>query len=570
MKKIAPVSLSVALAFCALPSVALADSEIELGIGGDASESIAAYSEDGASASGIFNSKRKYGTWSFSDGTLTVSGFLQKFDGRGNIPNEITSATKRLVFSDDVDTNSISYNVFKPVLDTVEEIVLPSTVTELPALGSAPNLSKLSFPNGCGIVKLSPQAFKGNQSFRTLDLSEMGITEIEDKSVFAQSNIEEIVFPKTLTTLGDYAFVQMGELRSMDIPDTVTSIGNRAFQLCWKLEHVSIPSSVTSLGGSLFDTSDKNVAAEVLVYGANDLSEGLAASKKINPSCTIKLQQLFDGNYDGAESIDAQWVEFDSCLGSADDAPSPTRDGYTFTGWYSDAECATPYDFTAPMEHGVVAYAGWKQIVSVDVNYGNGSENGTITADENGMIAKPDADPIRAGYKFAGWFSDETCTAEFDFTQPVADGACLYAGWVPVKASVSNVDGTKTELQVKADGTIAEPMAPARDGYVFKGWYSDPYCTQAFDFGKPLYDDVTLYSKWEAKASEPTTPGGSTNAGDTGSGSNAQQAGSTNNAGVQTLAQTGDAAAGAVPAVAFASAMAAAVVAFARKRIARR
>jgi len=26
----------------------------------------------------------------------------------------------------------------------------------------------------------------------------------------------------------------------------------------------------------------------------------------------------------------------------------PTREGYTFGGWYADSECTTPYDFTAP------------------------------------------------------------------------------------------------------------------------------------------------------------------------------------------------------------------------------
>ena len=28
--------------------------------------------------------------------------------------------------------------------------------------------------------------------------------------------------------------------------------------------------------------------------------------------------------------------------------PNPTREGYTFDGWYADSECTIEYDFTTP------------------------------------------------------------------------------------------------------------------------------------------------------------------------------------------------------------------------------
>ncbi len=46
---------------------------------------------------------------------------------------------------------------------------------------------------------------------------------------------------------------------------------------------------------------------------------------------------------------------------------NPTADGYTFTGWYREAECTTPWNFeTDIVEADMVLYAGWKQNASED------------------------------------------------------------------------------------------------------------------------------------------------------------------------------------------------------------
>ncbi len=52
-------------------------------------------------------------------------------------------------------------------------------------------------------------------------------------------------------------------------------------------------------------------------------------------------------------------------------APAPTRQGYTFTGWYKDAECTIPAEKTiASIDSDVTVYAGWeKKEVSYTVLY---------------------------------------------------------------------------------------------------------------------------------------------------------------------------------------------------------
>ncbi len=622
MKKIGAVALSAMLCASMAP-VAWADEiNIDDSWGG---ETVAFDAKDALPnvENGMDNGGKA--TWSFIDGTLTLDGqwpaSTSKFKKSTVLPY-CDKATK-IVVGENFYSAGFAKIVSK--CSNAKEIVFPATITTLPELVHLINLEKISFPDGCNITSIDPAAFCGYwdqdlkrsfaPKFDIIDMSEMSVVEIP-YAAFRYANASKIILPSCLENINATAFIDMPNLEEIEIPSSVKKLGTghdtgdfkQLFAGSTSLKTIVMYDTIETVEGPLFDTrrgSEYTTPTTIKIMGTNKLSDSLYQalfevpsdpSKTPNP-VTVEFQQVFNVNPDRIEAIadnvqpvGTQWVEMgtglDAAGAEASNAPVLSCDGYTFTGWYSDAECTTSYDFTAPMEHGAVAYAGWKQIVSVDVNYGNGSENGTITADENDMIAKPDTDPVRAGYKFTGWFSDEACTTEFDFTKPVVDGACLYAGWTPVKAIVSNVDGTKTDLQVKSDGTIAEPMAPTRDGYVFKGWYSDPYCTRAFDFEQPLYDDVTLYSKWEAKASEPTPTGGTTDTGNTGSGGNAkqpaaqpngsqngngiQQTNSASNAGAQTLAQTGDAATGAVPAVAFVSAMAAAVVAFARKRIARR
>lgn len=62
----------------------------------------------------------------------------------------------------------------------------------------------------------------------------------------------------------------------------------------------------------------------------------------------------------------------DACYSKTPDSysPAPTRQGYTFAGWYADEECATPAETTAVLSGNVTVYAGWTaQPVSYTVAY---------------------------------------------------------------------------------------------------------------------------------------------------------------------------------------------------------
>ena len=61
------------------------------------------------------------------------------------------------------------------------------------------------------------------------------------------ANLQNIVLPNNLTSIGLGAFEDCAALKSIVIPDGVTSIGDSAFALCKALTSISIPASVKSI-----------------------------------------------------------------------------------------------------------------------------------------------------------------------------------------------------------------------------------------------------------------------------------------------------------------------------------
>lgn len=66
------------------------------------------------------------------------------------------------------------------------------------------------------------------------------------------SNLNRVILPDTLVTIGEYAFFYCTNLTSIDIPDSVTEIDRYAFSCCDNLTSVTIPDSVTTIGMDAF------------------------------------------------------------------------------------------------------------------------------------------------------------------------------------------------------------------------------------------------------------------------------------------------------------------------------
>ena len=108
----------------------------------------------------------------------------------------------------------------------------------------------------------------------------------------------------------------------------------------------------------------------------------------------------------------------------------PSKFGFRFAGWYSDAELTSEYDFNSPVTEDITHYAKWNDestcIVKFETNGGSEIPEQVIKVNTNAI--KP-AQPTKDGHRFAGWYSDAELTSEYDFNSPVTQDTTLYASW---------------------------------------------------------------------------------------------------------------------------------------------
>lgn len=118
--------------------------------------------------------------------------------------------------------------------------------------------------------------------------------------------------------------------------------------------------SVTNTDGTVVYFTD--------AQSANDYAQESGVAPKV-----LKVTVTFDSNQGTA--VDSQLV----AVGDKVKKPAdPTRKGYIFSGWFTDQDCATAYDFDAAVdgtEPELTLYAGWKAAnqPGTGENGGNGS-----------------------------------------------------------------------------------------------------------------------------------------------------------------------------------------------------
>ena len=182
--------------------------------------------------------------------------------------------------------------------------------------------------------------------------------------------------------------------------------------------------------------------------------------------------------------------------------PRPTRDGYRFTGWTGTDLTEKTLDVVIPAgSTGDREYtANWvgTRTVTFDVN-GHGTAPDPQTVDIGTKAVKP-ADPVQTGWRFDGWYTDEDCTAAYDFDSVVTDNITLYAKWVKTVTVTYHVGsyGTAPASQtVDAGKKFTRPADPVDSRAIFQGWYTDENYTTAYDFGSAVETDLNLYAKWK-------------------------------------------------------------------------
>ena len=84
-----------------------------------------------------------------------------------------------------------------------------------------------------------------------LDIAEVNITALPTKAFYNSTNVEKLILPNTLTTIGEGMFIA-SKLKYVIIPNGVTAIEDEAFNGCRALTSIEIPASVETIEATAF------------------------------------------------------------------------------------------------------------------------------------------------------------------------------------------------------------------------------------------------------------------------------------------------------------------------------
>jgi len=206
------------------------------------------------SVSAQAQSASDFTTSSDGNGGLIITGYTGA-GGAVSIPSTITNET----------VTGIGASAFFGSR-TLTSITIPNTVTSIgeDAFAACEGLSGVTIPSS--VTSIGDGAFvlcnglsgfsvdPANANYSSVNgvlFDKNQRTLIQYPVAKAYSNPSYVV-PPNVTSIGDSAFQNCGQLTKVTIANSVTSIGPNAFYVCSKLTSVTIPDSVTSIGDDAF------------------------------------------------------------------------------------------------------------------------------------------------------------------------------------------------------------------------------------------------------------------------------------------------------------------------------
>ena len=290
--------------------------------------------------------------YSVSDGKVTIIKYIGS-GGNVEIPAEIGG---KLV-------TDINYNAFYQC-SSVTDVAIPEGVTSIGARAfqECTNLKNVTFPSS--IKTIEKWAFRGCVALESVDLSHLNNLEQIGNLAFDNcAALKTVKLPQNgkLNTIGADAFSFTNgqpapQITEITIPASVTTIGNGAFEGCSKLKKVTFApnSQLKTVGEKTFDRCHDNL---IICYSNKEVKQALTgagvSADRIKPT---KPTVTFDSK--GGSDVDAKPVKNGDAISAPD---APTRDGWTFAGWYTkdDNDKYELFDFNTPITDDMTLYARW-------------------------------------------------------------------------------------------------------------------------------------------------------------------------------------------------------------------
>ena len=166
----------------------------------------------------------------------------------------------------------------------LKSVSLPSTVAKMTATNEKSDANPFAFCENLEEIYVAEgnKAYKsdGNCVMRREDNTLVAgckaskipsYTEHIGRFAFQGAALESVALPEGVTSIEDYAFAHNDRLKEITLPQSLTSIGKAVFFWCAALGKIAIPDGVTSVGDNAFSTC---VSLKELALGAELLSAG--------------------------------------------------------------------------------------------------------------------------------------------------------------------------------------------------------------------------------------------------------------------------------------------------------
>jgi uncharacterized repeat protein (TIGR02543 family) len=218
---------------------------------------------------------------------------------------------------------------------------------------------------------------------------------------------------------------------------------------------------------------------------------------------TYTLTYTYNGATGGNSTVSSSFTT----EGTAITLPSPTRTGYNFGGWFSDAAFTTSVTGTQTPSANATLYAKWNNgIYTLTYNY-NGATAGNGTAADSfttGGTAITLPSPTRTGYTFGGWYAEAGLTTLVSGAQSPTASGTLFAKWdagtYTLTYTYNGATGGNSTVSSSftTGGTAITLPSPTRTGYTFGGWYAEAGLTTLVSGAQSPTANATLFAKWDA------------------------------------------------------------------------
>ena len=269
-------------------------------------------------------------------------------------------------------SDNSGYHSFHPNLREVE---LPQGLSCIGASAfcDSPELTEVKIPST--VTKIKDSAFSRCTGLTKIELPPQ-LEEVGYSSFYGCSGLTEITIPSSVKTIRSGAFENCFNLESVTLSEGICEIGTEAFKST-NLKSLNIPKSVKKLGHDIV-YSCKHLPY-ITIEAPSQLEETFEGSQGVfqpdcntNVYCEPRLERLlwhFDGNEGFITTVDVTLVDGDKSEPKKIDYGAditalgePTKQGYTFTGWYTDADCKIRYPDAQLFTNinGTTLYAGWK------------------------------------------------------------------------------------------------------------------------------------------------------------------------------------------------------------------